>query len=283
MKFKANFVEKPGNFQMDDCQIEKVVELSHDDFCRLKITPLADQPFIRENKHYMFSQDGVIHCLLALGQGSSDGVLVDAERYDCARLAAYIPGMRHIVCAEMDRAADRIIQRGTENTRSGSWCVYFGELEEDLGLTVLEGSGFDSMLRAALKRRPEVAAVDMHDGCIEMEYRPEYCRQLSSVPETRPPVLRLKDILPALPGGGLTFLTHGEADTSVLAEDLQKLTAVGREDYAALFNAQVSEIRPSPEGVEVALAGVAPEELIRFSEDYDAFMEAELSMGDMMP
>ena len=24
MKFKANFVEKPGNFQMDDCQIEKV-------------------------------------------------------------------------------------------------------------------------------------------------------------------------------------------------------------------------------------------------------------------
>lgn len=46
MKFKANFVEKPGNFQMDDCQIEKVVELSHDDFCRLKIIPLADHPFI---------------------------------------------------------------------------------------------------------------------------------------------------------------------------------------------------------------------------------------------
>ena len=28
MKFKANFVEKPANFQMDDCQIEKVVELT---------------------------------------------------------------------------------------------------------------------------------------------------------------------------------------------------------------------------------------------------------------
>ena len=26
----------------------------------------------------------------------------------------------------------------------------------------------DSMLRAALKQRPEVAAVDMHDGCIEV-------------------------------------------------------------------------------------------------------------------
>ena len=94
MKFKANFVEKPVNFQMDDCQIEKVVELPHDDFCRLKITPLEDQPFLAENKDCMFHMDGVIHCLLALGQGSNDGVLIDAERYNYPRLAAYVPGMR---------------------------------------------------------------------------------------------------------------------------------------------------------------------------------------------
>lgn len=28
MKFKANFQYKPNNFQMDDCQIEKVIDLS---------------------------------------------------------------------------------------------------------------------------------------------------------------------------------------------------------------------------------------------------------------
>ena len=173
MKFKANFTEKPVNFQMDDCRIEKVVELSHEDFCRLKITPLADQPFIQENKGCMFHRDGIIHCLLALGQGSNDGILVDAEKYDYARLAAYIPGMRDIVNAQMDRAADFIIRWGTENTTSGSWCVYFEDLEEHLDLTVREGSGLDSMLRAALKQRPEVSAVDMHDGCIETEYHPE--------------------------------------------------------------------------------------------------------------
>ena len=179
MKFKANFMEKPLNFQMDDCRIEKVVELSHEDFCRLKITPLADQPFIRENKGCMFHRDGIIHCLLALGQGSNDGILVDAEKYDYARLAAYIPGMRDIVNAQMDRAADFIIRWGTESTTSGSWCVYFEEQEEQLGLTIRERNGFDSMLRLALKRRPEMVSVDMHDGCIEMEYHPEYCRQLS--------------------------------------------------------------------------------------------------------
>ena len=282
MKFRANFVEKPGNFQMDDCQIEKVVELSHEDFCRLKITPLADQPFIRENKGCMFSRDGVIHCLLALGQGSNDGVLVDAEQYDCARLAAYIPGMRDIVNAKMDRAADFIIRWDTDNTASGSWCVYFEDLEEHLDLTVREGSGFDSMLRAALKRRPEVAAVDMHDGCIEMEYHPEYCRQLNGVSKNEASGPRLKEILPVLAGGGLTLLTHEETDYVVLPENLLKLNAAGREDYAALLDARVAEIVPGPEGTEVVLTGVAPEELVRFNEAHDAFIEAEQAMGPAM-
>lgn len=283
MKFKANFTEKPVNFQMDDCQIEKVVELSHEDFCRLKITPLVEQPFIRENKGCMFHRNGIIHCLLALGQGSNDGILVDAEKYDYARLAAYIPGMRDIVNAQMERAADFIIQRGTENTASGSWCVYFDDLEEHLDLTVREGSGFDSMLRAALKRRPEVSAVDMHDGCIEMEYHPEYCRRLNSTLETKAPELCLKDILPVLAGGGLTLLTHEEADCVVLPENLLKLNAAGREDYAGLLDARVAEIVPGLEGTEVVLTDVAPEELARFNEEYEAFTEAELSMGDMTP
>ena len=166
MKFKANFIEKPANFQMDDCRIEKVVELSHEDFGRLKITPLADQPFIMESKDCMFHRDGVIHCLLALGQDSDDGVLIDAEKQDYARLAAYVPGMRDIVNAQMDRAADLIIRDGTEKSMSVNWCVSFGELEEQLGLTIREGNGLDSMLQATLERRPEVAAVDMRDGCI---------------------------------------------------------------------------------------------------------------------
>lgn len=279
MKFKANFVEKPGNFQMDDCRIEKVVELSHEDFCRLKITPLANQPSLTENKDCMFHKDGVIHCLLALGQGSDDGVLIDAEKYDYARLAAYIPGMRDIVNAQMDRAAEFIIRWGTENTTSGSWCVYFEDLEEHLDLTVREGSGLDSMLRAALKQRPEVSAVDMHDGCIEMEYHPEYCRQLK---ENTAPELLLKDLLPLLKGGGLMFLCHEEAEQSVLVENLCELTDAGQEDHAALLGAHVSEICDTPEGTEIVLTGVDPEELVRFNEAHDAFMEAEQAMGPTM-
>lgn len=178
MKFKANFVEKPGNFQMDDCQIEKVVELTHEEFCKLKITPMEKQPFITENKSCMYSRDGILHCLLALGPNSNDGILIESAGYDYPRLAAYIPGMRDIVNAEMDRAADFIVRQGVENTGSGNWCVYFEELEEKLGLTIREGSGLDTMLLDAMARRPEVAEVELIGDCIDTVYYLDYCKNL---------------------------------------------------------------------------------------------------------
>lgn len=186
MKFKANLQYKPANFQMDDCRIEKVVELSYEDFCRLKIAPLEDQAFIAENKDCMFSRDGIAHCLLALSQESRDGVLIESEGYDYPRYAAYIPGMRDIVNAELERAAEFIIRQGIENAGS----VSFEEVEGQLGLTVQEGNGLDEMLKAVLERRPKVAAVAMREGCIQMEYYPEFCQMSRNEPEqTMGPVM----------------------------------------------------------------------------------------------
>ncbi len=278
MKMKADFKYKPDNFQMDDCQIEKVVELSPEEFSALTVTPLRDQPCVAANKDCMFSKDGVLHCLLALGQGSNDGMLIESEGYNFPRYAAYVPGMRNVVNAEMDRAADFIIRQGTARSMSKSRCAYFEELEAHLGLTIREGSGLDSMLRAALKRRPEVASVDMHDGCIEVECRPEYCRRLNRSPGL--PDLRLRDLLPLL-NGSMTFLCHEEADRYVLAENLRLLTEAGQEDYAALLNARVASIDNLPDGTDVVLTEVDPAELARFNEAYDAFMEAEQAMGPM--
>ncbi len=279
MKIKANLLYKPSNFQMDDCRIEKVVELSVEEFAELVITPLEDQLFIAKHKGCMYSEDGVLHCLLALGQGSNDGVLIEAEGYNYPRYAAYIPGMRDIITAEMDRTADYIIRQGTETSMSVNWSVDFEALEEQFGLNIRSGNGLDSMLRAALKRRPEVAAVDMHDSCIEMEYHPEYCQRLK---EDDQPGLCLKELLPLLKGSGLMFLCHKEAEQSVLVENLRLLTGTGQEDHVALLNARVSEICETSEGTEIVLTGVEPEELVRFNEAYDAFMEAEQAMGPTM-
>ena len=78
------------------------------------------------------------------------------------------------------------------------------------------------------------------------------------------------------------FLCHEEAEQSVLVENLCELTDAGQEDHAALLNARVSEICDTPGGTEIVLTGVDPEELVRFNEAHDAFMEAEQAMGPTM-
>ncbi len=167
---------------MDDCQIERVVDLSYEDFYRLKIAPLEDQLFIAENKECMFSRDGVMHCLLALSKESRDGVLIESEGYNYPRYAAYIPGMRDIVNAELERAADFIIRQGTEDTERESRSIGFEELEKQLGLTVRMGNGLDAMLQAVLERRPEVAEVRFTADGIDAAYHPEFCQMLCGEP-----------------------------------------------------------------------------------------------------
>ena len=57
----------------------------------------AIQVRIRQNKDAMGHDEKGIHCLLVLGEGGRDGILVDSEGYDYCRLAAYIPEARTIV------------------------------------------------------------------------------------------------------------------------------------------------------------------------------------------
>lgn len=149
MKFKANFLYKPSNFQMDDCQIEKAVELSPEEFGKLKIIPLEDQPCVAENKRFMFSDGGVMHCLLALERGGHDGVLVMSAGYGYPRYAAYIPGMRDIVSAELDRAAEYIVRKGLEQTgRSNASATFSGSAWRSTRICASENPSIPARSRA---------------------------------------------------------------------------------------------------------------------------------------
>ena len=178
MKIKANLMSKPVNFQMDDCQIEKVVELPRDQFSALVITPLTNQPFIAENKSRMFVDDNAVHCLLALGQGGDDGVLIYSAGYDYPRLAAYLPGVRDILNARLERAADFIVRQGTETTENGRWSVSFEELEKQTGITLQRGNGLGEMMLETLMRRGEVASAVLTDTGIDMAYHPSFCPKI---------------------------------------------------------------------------------------------------------
>lgn len=282
MKIKADLIHSPEQLRPAWCQVEKVVELTGLDFDAFLAAPQEEQPFLADNAELMHPWNGVNYCLLVLAEGRTDGALVDSEGGPCARYAAYLPQARILVNAGLERAVDFIVRQGTENTASGSWCIYCEELNEKLDVAIYEGNGLDVMLKETLERRLEVASVNISSDAIETAFNPEFCARLhNSTPEEKPDI-RLRDILPLLTGGGLTFLTHEEANTSVLAENLRELTSTGREDHAALLNARVSEISPGPEGTEVVLTDMDPEELARFNRAYEDHQAAEQAMGPSM-
>ena len=282
MKIRAEMGRHRAPLLPQEYQADKVVELPDTLFAAFMERPLDRYEFIRGNEVEAHQYDGFEHCLLVLGEGRTDGVLVQCGEDGRANYTAYVAGARDIVQARLDRIADHIIRQGTERTASGGWYVYGEELEERFGITIREGNGLDAMMRETLERRPEVARAEIGLEHIETTFRPEFCAGLRGGITDEKPDIRVRDILPLLTGNGQTFLCHEDADTSVVAELLRELTATGREDHAALLNARVSEIAPTPEGTEVVLTDVAPEELARFNEAYEAFMEAEQAMGPAM-
>lgn len=282
MKIRAELRRQRTPLWPQENLVDKVLELPSVPFATLLMQPLDRYDFIEQNRVEPHQGDGFTHCLLVLSDDRMDGVLIQCGSNGHAMYTAYVAGAKDVVQAKLDRAADFIIRQGIERTDSGSWRVHRNELEDKLGVFICEGNGLDIMLKDALERRPEVASVDMANGVIETTFHPEFCARFHNSTSEEKPNIRLRDILPLLTGGGLTFLTHEEADTSVLAENLRELTPTGRENHAALLNARVSEISSGPEGTEVVLADVDPRELARFNMACEAHQEAEQAMGPTM-
>ena len=91
----AVFERKPDKLQYTKCVVEKMVELPQEEYWQLFNHLSDDQTFIEENIKCMHQDDlGKRHCLLVLGKGIEDGILVGAQGYSHARYAALLPNAR---------------------------------------------------------------------------------------------------------------------------------------------------------------------------------------------
>lgn len=75
-----------------------------------------------------------------------------------------------------------------------------------------------------------------------------------------------------------TFLASGPESILVPLEYLSKLTESGRRKYAALLDAEVTDVCRSEIGLELSLDGVKPEDLERFYKDFESYQQAEEAM-----
>ncbi|MBT3273400.1 MAG: hypothetical protein HN368_09610 [Spirochaetales bacterium] len=81
-----------GNTKGQQFIVEKVVELSRDDFEKFSDNILNEMDFIRENMGIMYiDKDDVAHCLLVKTLEAEGGYLVDNQGYEYARYIAYCP------------------------------------------------------------------------------------------------------------------------------------------------------------------------------------------------
>ena len=98
MKINAMLHNKTERFDFKECQVDKIIELPSYDFLSLLKNLLKDRSFISENIDVMYiDENEVFHCILALGEGSDDGILIEAEGYNYARYSAFVPNARQIV------------------------------------------------------------------------------------------------------------------------------------------------------------------------------------------
>jgi len=273
LTMKAKLERKPTELtDLPLCQIEKIIELPGDEFASLAAHPYTDRDYITENRDLMGEWDGKYHCLLALGEGGSDGILIEAEGAPYVRYGAYVSHARDYVERELQRIAELFLKEVSPDPETGEISIYLEDIEEYTGAEVRDDSEIARMFYRILERHPAVAGVDTMDDCLVVT--PAAAQEQGASDG-----LKLRDVL-LLGGMENVYMVHETIDVGfVPASYTAMMTDKGREEHADLLNAPVKEIRPGAYGPEIVLGGVDPELLVNFDRAAAAHERAESMMG----
>ena len=116
MNFKARFERKANAPEVTDADIVGVVTLNQEQFAWFSERLLDDYDFIADYAKETYDDGERKHCLLVLGEGEDDGILVCSEGSFYARYSAYLPKARQILRDEVHRVAELTIVELNRNT-----------------------------------------------------------------------------------------------------------------------------------------------------------------------
>lgn len=71
-------------------RIEKIIELTDEEYNIFSNDLLEDAKIIIENKELMFEKFGTWHCILIKPESRNEGILAQASGYDYPRYSAYL-------------------------------------------------------------------------------------------------------------------------------------------------------------------------------------------------
>ena len=164
-------------------KVEKKVCLPAGEFEEFLRNPLEGLPCIEENIDLMQEDRyGIYYCFLATGEGRRDGVLVEAEGYDYAHYASYVPDAAALEYdslsefgAGLSRLADQMIRAGTDGTGDGNWIFYLDQIQKGCAFSLSENPALAELLADMLVEGPEVRLAYIRSDCLELRFHPEIC------------------------------------------------------------------------------------------------------------
>lgn len=115
MKINTRLHCKDEEIKVKSCVAEKIIELSDEEYESLCEDLMLNRDYITENNNLMYEdKNGVTHCLLVLGEGYDDGILINSEGYDYARYYSVIPNARQLVILDKYPVLNNYIERMSE-------------------------------------------------------------------------------------------------------------------------------------------------------------------------
>jgi len=176
LETKANFRRKETEIEATNCVIEKVIRLSGTEFDRFSRALLKDWDFIRDNPiERSYDTEGRCHCLLVMGNGRPDGILVNSEGSSYARYSALLPNAEAFLLVnqypalsdlnkKMAAMVEYIAEQGGAGNPEGRGVI---DLQDDglsAGIDFMVNPTLRSTLTAMLGQRPEIRDWEMDGG-----------------------------------------------------------------------------------------------------------------------
>ncbi len=155
LRTAAQFRRKETAMRAEECVVEKVVELDAPAFREFRKHLTRNYGFLAEHRDAMrVDSFGVIHCLLVLGEGWEDGILVNSEGSSYARYSALLPNARSFLKQQEpknDRYEDLCGRLAGWLNESEVGADLYDTLHREIGMTDEEicEIGFSSLMEYA--------------------------------------------------------------------------------------------------------------------------------------
>ena len=168
----AVFERKAETLTYTRCVIDKVIELSKEEYVQFSNHLLDEQDFIKENREFMYEEtNGKNHCLLVLGEGLNDGVLVQAEGCSFARYAAVLPNARMLWNMEQHPTLKKhyenaisvyesYSEKTMQNHQDGHYRIDLDDIFSEVNSQYLT----KSLLEDMMQENPDFETVELIDG-----------------------------------------------------------------------------------------------------------------------